>query len=115
LSKEILTKADDRERGDAKESSALRGATALRTTEAWLEDLPEEHKATVTGGGGGCRSHMQVNMQEVIPGRGKGQKMSRGWSVFRDEDRGKRVVLVRSPASRGVVPRHQDPNGWSAL
>jgi hypothetical protein len=54
-------------------------------------------------------------MQEVIPGRGKGQKMSRGWSVFRDEDRGKRVVLVRSPASRGVVPRHQDPNGWSAL
>jgi hypothetical protein len=62
-----------------------------------------------------AESHMQVNMQEVIPGRGEEQKMSRGWSVSREEDRGKRVVLVRSPASRGVVPRHQDPNGWSAL
>jgi hypothetical protein len=28
-------------------------------------------------------------MQEVIPGRGEGQKMSRGWSVFTDEDRGR--------------------------
>jgi hypothetical protein len=41
--------------------------------------------------------------------------MSRGWSVFRDEDRGKRAVLVRSAASRGVVPRPQDPNGWSTF
>jgi hypothetical protein len=31
---------------------------------------------------------MQASMQEVIPGRGEGQKMSRGWSVFTDEDRG---------------------------
>jgi hypothetical protein len=53
-------------------------------------------------------------MQEVIPGRGEGQKMSRGWSVFTDEDRGRESMLVHSPASRGVVPRPQDPNSWSA-
>lgn len=54
-------------------------------------------------------------MQEAMPGRGREHKMSRGWSVFREEYRGKRAVLVGSTASRGVVPRPQDPNGWSAL
>jgi len=53
-------------------------------------------------------------MQEVIPGGGEGQKMSRGWSAFRAEQRN-RAILVQSLARRGLVPRHQDPNRWSAL